>query len=745
MRADFFSPDSLRRIYRLTDAPSSDADAVTAQTAYAAAVYAYVAMRYRSEKYSEPPLMVVEESDDGDEWLPDHPLAGLLDMPSPDFDMGELLRISRLYRDSTGSVLWVKDLRRDGQVGRLTPFSGDEFRVHAQGERMYGRFEIRTAAGTVNRTPDEVVYFRETSPYSWQTGLPPLHAALGMLNLGASATAAVRSILKNALFPSMVIQASEKWSPTDVDFERWKAQLNDYASMERKGEPLALLGGGSATRVSLSLDEVIPSEILNRVEAATAAAFGIPAVVLGFLSGMENSPWSQMSEARRMCYEDTLEPMWARDGKTLTRQLLRAAPGTRGEPIDADPAHFVRFDTSTIRALQADRKQQAETAQLVEKAWTVDEIRVFTGQEPLPEDDPRGKLIPGLMQTVDPFADPGEDDEETEDAPPAKHASTPVETKVDARGARWKLWAAWVHGQQLAWELAASEQLDADRRAVLDLARATLEPAKAAAVGLESKGPPPPPFSADPESIRRLIKALAEKLDLENAWGPQVKPLVDRTARRAVDATAAQVGLSFDVLEPGLLKYVERHAAELVSGIADTTRTAVRDALRQSLEKGEGIPEITKRLEELGAFAPSRAELIARTETTTVTNHAGRQSLAGWAKENSARVTKTWLSARDDRVRDEHLELDGETRSIDKAFSNGLLAPGEPNCRCTLIYEIAEEPKSGSAPVATKVSPFTVHVDLPPEQPKKRTVKTIELVNARGEKSTATVTEDEAE
>ncbi len=58
---------------------------------------------------------------------------------------------------------------------------------------------------------------------------------------------------------------------------------------------------------------------------------------------------------------------------------------------------------------------------------------------------------------------------------------------------------------------------------------------------------------------------------------------------------------------------------------------------------------------------------------------------------------KTWLTAEDDRVREEHVEADGQTVPIDQPFDVGgeaLDYPGDPagsdamvcNCRCTVIY-----------------------------------------------------------
>src|SRR5690606_18941128 len=154
--------------------------------------------------------------------------------------------------------------------------------------------------------------------------LAPLDVALRSLSLGEQATETVRAILKNALFPSVIIQTDPAWQPSDEEWERFKDQIRQYARIDRKGEPLALTGGGKASVVSLSIQQLLPSEILNRVEATVAAAFRVPPIVLQFLVGLENSPWSQMQEARRGATQDLLVPMWARDQRKLTAQLLRA-------------------------------------------------------------------------------------------------------------------------------------------------------------------------------------------------------------------------------------------------------------------------------------------------------------------------------------------------------------------------------------------------------------------------------------
>ena len=53
---------------------------------------------------------------------------------------------------------------------------------------------------------------------------------------------------------------------------------------------------------------------------------------------------------------------------------------------------------------------------------------------------------------------------------------------------------------------------------------------------------------------------------------------------------------------------------------------------------------------------------------------------------------KVWIATPDERVRDEHLLMDGEEVDIDDVFSNGCAFPGDPagdpetvyNCRCSI-------------------------------------------------------------
>lgn len=148
----------------------------------------------------------------------------------------------------------------------------------------------------------------------------------------------------------------------------------------------------------------------------------------------------------------------------------------------------------------------------------------------------------------------------------------------------------------------------------------------------------------------------------------------------------------------------------------------VQNAIAQGIIQGESIPQLTKRLtSELSAGSAKHMTLFARTAMTGAQN-AGRIERLHEAQDMGIEVKKKWLAAHDDRVRDAHAELDGQTVDVDEPFHSSLgdiMYPGDPsadpanvyNCRCTMTYvydvkasreNLAEKEKLAAAQEATK-------------------------------------------
>lgn len=124
----------------------------------------------------------------------------------------------------------------------------------------------------------------------------------------------------------------------------------------------------------------------------------------------------------------------------------------------------------------------------------------------------------------------------------------------------------------------------------------------------------------------------------------------------------------------------------------------VQNAVTQGIIQGDSIADIAARLTtELSTSNEKKMDNFARTAVTGAQN-AGRIDRMHQAQQMGIRVKKKWLSCGDDRVRDSHAAMDGQTVDVDDDFITGdgnhIAYPGDPsappeevyNCRCTLLY-----------------------------------------------------------
>jgi len=149
-----------------------------------------------------------------------------------------------------------------------------------------------------------------------------------------------------------------------------------------------------------------------------------------------------------------------------------------------------------------------------------------------------------------------------------------------------------------------------------------------------------------------------------------------------------EIGIAFDVLNPKVTEFVETRVGDLIKSISDTTKEALRATLKEGIEAGESIPKLAKRVEEVYEDAKGyRATLIARTENITAHNNG---ALNGY-RQSEVVEKKEWLTAGDERVRPEHAAMNGEMVLLDEPFSNGLMVPSEPNCRCCILPVLYKE------------------------------------------------------
>lgn len=133
-----------------------------------------------------------------------------------------------------------------------------------------------------------------------------------------------------------------------------------------------------------------------------------------------------------------------------------------------------------------------------------------------------------------------------------------------------------------------------------------------------------------------------------------------------------------------ILNFIKNRSQMFAESVNNTTLQGLESTLAEGISAGEGIKDLADRVESVYQEFPAyRSEMIARTEATAANNEGILESY----KQSDVVNGKEWINAGDDKVRPEHQDeigVGGEIVGVNEKFSNGLMYPQEPNCRCVL-------------------------------------------------------------
>lgn len=198
-------------------------------------------------------------------------------------------------------------------------------------------------------------------------------------------------------------------------------------------------------------------------------------------------------------------------------------------------------------------------------------------------------------------------------------------------------------------------------------------------------------------STEGLIHMLAMLMQAdETEWAGTLAEVLATVAVEAARSAVKDLQFtgSFDLPTARIEQQIRDHAAELVSGVNQTTRNEIKkileDAIAERLSYGETAALLRNRFVEFGKLLPQRhirdrAELIAVTETGNAYVR-GQQEIGQSLQDVGIRMEKSWFTAGDERVESECEGNEGEGWiPWDALFSSGHDAPlAHPACRCAL-------------------------------------------------------------
>jgi HK97 family phage portal protein len=501
--------------------------------------------------------------------------------------------------------------------------------------------------------PQDIVHFRYgLDPNNIRKGLSPLGSLFREVFTDDEAANMTAALLKNLGVPGVVISPKDSQGGMGPDVA---AEIKDTfkrsTTGDKRGEPLVMSGATDISQFGFSPQQMDMKQLRRIPEERISGVLGVPAIVAGLGAGLERSTFANFAEAREMAYESNIIPSQRVIGSVIKRQLLN-------EFEDDITSFQVAYDLREVRVLQEDENKKASRIKdMVAGGFvTVADAQRETG---MPVDETQNIYLRSVMVMGVPAS--------------TKASNIPVQRKEidwteEQKSMEWKR----ADRQRMAWWGPVSQKFEPLYE----------DEGDAVIKAIMGKSP------------SKLVK-IAERAvkGLEADWLKLMEQVLLSVIDEFGNSTADDLGAKgvgpfdfkweFDPTSEAIRAWIKLHGAEDVTSILSANMEDVKRVILSGVDANQTTPQIAKNLRQFYSDrSPYKAMRVARTEITKASGFGNLEA----AKQSQVAETKTWLSSRDDRVRDEHEAMDGETVKLNEQFSNGLDYPSEPMCRCVLTF-----------------------------------------------------------
>lgn len=631
------------------------------------------------------------------------PLLSVLQAPNEDTTLRAIIR-----QIETGLCLAGQaHLRMHRTGGPGTKLAGLSFIKHTRLEVVKpGRDDPqRTVAAWIldNRKPDpipaaDMIWLRYSDPDDPDYGAmaPAQVAALGSEAYGQAMRSNLDIFRKGLRAGAMITPPDDMGSLGWDQADELQQDVDRQLRGSRNNHNVAVM----PYRFGVERLDITPhdAEFVALLEFAiedVARAFRIPIEMIG---GTRRT-YANNEAADRALWQRCLEPEAAWIAEELTRRLIPAA--------GLGPEYVLGFDLCDVTALQDDESLR----------WTRDRemaaiVTTLAGQAST------GQIAPEQAQAImvnvlemDPVvaaavAGSGVIVGEIEDGSPAAEAATDptraaivraIETAAMTRGT-----VEWDSAEHRAILERADKRQAKHVRAFGAATRRIMERQQdsilAKLAEIDKRAARRKPTMAD---LRELFNVARWTVETRGAVRSIYRDAAKDAGRAALDSVNAAIGWTGD--SKPAVNALQRRAQRFAQSVTETTWDDLKRELGRGVEEGFGIEE-TGGLADIvrgvmGARIRSSGETIARTEIHGTFETTGRLAISQAADELGLTYMKEWVSALDDRVRDDHADAHGQTVGIDEEFEVGGargMNPGETgdpgqdiNCRCTSKYIVA--------------------------------------------------------
>jgi len=564
-----------------------------------------------------------------------------------------------MWLDALGEVMWYI-VRRGGTITGFLPMRGDWFKIKPAADGTMQYVYDPGNGKVVNFDAREIIYFRRPNPADPIRGLSLISAGAYSIDELTKMHKTRNALLDNDSTPPFGLKFTNTTRKEDIEALRYQFELRHKGS-KKAGRVAFLPGDAEVVPFPVKFEELLYLVAMDKTREEICGICRVPLAKLGLVQDV-NRANSEAMDATFM--SETIAPHvgWFEDGLNSRLMPNIGLSGLRWK-FDLDiPVDRVYELDETTRLLQAG-------------AISINEARRKYGYPDIAGADM--PLVPFSLVPLT-YAQAPQDsgnDANPDNQPKALKKQLAGETR---RKAAWKSFDSRVR----PWERVVKRLLDDYFDETSAKVRANLRKAYR---GMDvTKGPAPDIEALIPSEILEGI-ALAAKMS----------PIVSDILKQFLEDTAAQYGADgvFNPDSPRIAVWLGKELERRMTKIAATTADELRAAMTEGVRAGEGIDKIAQRVADAMNQAKSyRSVRIAQTEVIGASNRGTMEGLRAAGFER-----KEWLSSRDGRVRETHIEADGQIVALDSPFVVGAAqldhpgdmladAPEETiNCRCTVV------------------------------------------------------------
>lgn len=345
--------------------------------------------------FPEAPLLLEEFNAEQKRWEPagKSDLLDLLDTPNKYYS-GETLLMAIALDVSFGNAYVLKVRNQLKQVVELwwIPRGMIEPRWPADGSEFVSHYDYTVGGKVYPIPPGDVIHIRfGMDPRNPRLGLSQLGCLVREVGIDEYASNFTATILKNLgiigviISPKVQAQGERAKTVSKEAVEKVRNYIQANFTADKRGTALALGAPTEAQLLQYNMQGFDVGPIRDVSEERVCAAIGIPAAVVGFGTGLQQTKvGATMKEMRQLAWISGVIPMQRIVANELRRSLL-----PEFVPNATRATHRLRFDSAAVPLLwetpteKHDRIRKDFQAKLIKRS----EARLETGRAAGPEDD----------------------------------------------------------------------------------------------------------------------------------------------------------------------------------------------------------------------------------------------------------------------------------------------------------------------------------------------------------------------